>query len=479
MFRTLGQRRRGGDDGFTLIEAVAALGIAIVVLVALLGTISTLGVTQVGNRTRGTATAMGAEMIERARALTFTKLAVLDAGTPAVPSQKIVNGVTYDVVKGTPCAGCLPYKQTRTVRGVAYTITQWVLKRASYVNADGNPITAKQVVVEVTWNKPRTARYEIQTIVNDTTPLAATLIQGLRIETHDSDDNLIEDDSFSFDVSVTGPATLTGTTEDGAWMNANMQPGSYSCTVATNATTAGYHVDGSPGVRSVTKACVVTGNSVTVSTTKWADSNGCPTGTGTGALTVNVEDASAAPLSGATVALTRVSDGAAISPVSSTGAGGGVTYAGLADGTYSYSVSKSGYTSPVTGTACAYANLTSATKVTMIPAASPAPSPSGTAAATPTTASLHVTVTRLKNGAKDYTVRVQNGPSGTINRTISVGAGCSATAVFDGLAFGSYDVLVLEGTNQRMSWSAQGLTNGASPYSLSWTHDNGSQVCGA
>jgi hypothetical protein len=482
MLRTFGQRRRGGDDGFTLIEAVMALSIAMVVLIALLGTISTLGVAQVGNRTRGTATAIGAEMIERARALTFTKLAVLDAGTPAVPDKYPIDGVPQDVVKGTPCAGCLPYQQTRTVRGVTYTITQLVVKRASYVNADGNPITAKQVVVEVTWNKPHKARYEIQTIVNDTTPLAATLVQGLRIETHDTNDALIEDDSLSFDVTVTGPATLTGTTEDGAWLNANLPPGSYTCTVKTNSTTAEFHVDGSPGVRSVSKACNVTANAVTVSTTKWSDSDECPTGTGTGALTVNVEDSAAAPLTGASVALTRVSDGAPISPVNSTGATGAVTYTGLTDGRYSYSVSKAGYTSPVTGTACAYANLTESLKVTMITA--PAPGPSSTASAAPTTATLQVNVTRKVNGGKNYVVRVQDGPSGTVDRPVYVGQGCTGTVTFAGLGYGTYKVLVYEvdskgNLNQKYTWSGQSFTSPSPAYSLSWTTGTGSQVCGA
>lgn len=481
MLRTFGQRRRGGDDGFTLVEAVVALSIAMVVLIALLGTISTLGVSQVGNRTRGTATAMGAEMIERARALTFTKLAVLDAGTPAVPSTYTVNGVPYDVVKGTPCAGCLPYKQTRVLRGVTYTITQLVLKRATYVNSDGNTLTSKHVVVDVEWSKPHKARYSIQTIVNDTTPLAATLIQGLRIETHDASDALIEDDSLSFDVTVTGPATLTGTTEDGAWLNANLPPGSYTCTVKTNSTTAEYHVDGSPGVRSVSKACTVTANAVTVSTTKWSDSDECPTATGVGALTVNVEDATAAPLSGASVALTRVSDGATISPVNSTGATGAVTYTGLTDGRYSYAVSKAGYTSPVTGTACAYANLTESLKVTLLPAASPVPS--STASAAPvTTATLQVSVTRKTNGAKNYVVRVQDGPSGTVDRPVYVGQGCTGTVSFAGLAYGTYKVLIYEvdskgNLNQKYTWSGQSLTSPSPAYSLSWTTGTGSQVC--
>jgi Tfp pilus assembly protein PilV len=481
MSRIFGQRRRAGDEGFTLIEAVVALSIAMLVLVALLGTISTLTVTQVGNRTRASATAIGAEMIERARALTFTKLAVLDDGT--VPSTYVVNSTTYNVVKGTPCPGCLPYKQTRTLRGVDYSITQLVLSRSTYTNADGNPVTAKQIVVDVTWNKPRSARYSIQTIVNDTTPLDAPVIQGLRVEVHDADDALIEDDTVSWDVTISGGTSLTGTTEDGTWLNANLQPGSYTCTVATNATSAGYHVSGSPGVRSVTKACNVSAKTVTVSTTQWTDSDECPTGTGTGTLTVNVDDANAAPLSGAAVALTRVSDGVAITPVSSTNASGAVTYSGLVDGRYSYAVSKSGYTSPVTGSACVYASLTSSSDVTMLPA--PSPGPSSTASAAPvTTATLMVSVTRKVNGGKDYVIRVQNAAVGIIDRPIYVGQGCTGTVTYEGLPYGTYTVTIYEkasngSLNKKHDWTNQSLTSPSPPYSLSWTTGSGSQVCAA
>jgi Tfp pilus assembly protein PilV len=465
---------RQDDAGFTLIEAIVALSILVLVVFALMGTISSLAVSQIANRTRTTGTTIGSEMIERARALAFTRLAVLDDGT--VPSTYTVNGTSYTVAKGTPCAGCLPYKQNVTVRSTTYAVTQLVLNRQSYTNADGNPVTEKQVLVDVTWTKPRPGAFHIQTIINDQTPLTPVPVQGLRIEAHDDSDNLIEAEEISFDISVTGPVNRTGKTEDGVWLDASLPVGSYTCVISTNLDSATYHVAGQgAGVRSVSQPCTVNANDVTLSSSMWTDSAGCPTGTGTGGLTVTASDASSNPLAGATVALTRMSDNAAMTPAGTTASDGTTTFTGLTDGSYQYAVSKAGYSSPVTGSVCVFANYTVTSQVTMSPAASPAPSPSGTASpAPPTTATVNVSIVRKLKGTKLYRVRIQGGPSGQVDRTISINQGCTGTVSFTGVLFGTYSVLIYEESNTgslnlKTTFSNQSWTVGSPPYSLSWT----------
>jgi hypothetical protein len=173
------------------------------------------------------------------------------------------------------------------------------------------------------------------------------------------------------------------------------------------------------------------------------------------------------------VALTRVSDGAALTPAGTTAADGTTTFTGLTDGSYQYAVSRSGYISPVTGSVCVFASFTAQSQVSMTVAPSPAPSPTGTAAPAPTTATVNVSIIRQQKGTKTYRVRIQGGPSGQVDRTISINQGCTGTVNFTGVQYGTYSVLIYEqsntgGLNLKTTFSNQSWTVGSPAYNLSW-----------
>jgi hypothetical protein len=297
--------------------------------------------------------------------LTFSSVKILDDGT--VPVNFTDNGVTYPVVKGTPCPSCLTYRSTVVRQGISYDVTQLVLQRASYTDIQNQVQLEKQLVVTVSWSVPRASTYRVDTILHNADPLAKPVIQGIRLEIIGTDGNLITDPDAIFEVVITdaGGEVARGETGEGVYQNFAMSVGSYTCTVHTTPSSQDYHPQGNSSGTSSAHTCSVSQNSTSTVTSTWERAEGCPVDPTPGGLKVTVKNSSGNPLSGAEVSLKLgPPDGSASPPNVTTGADGLATFSRAA-GTYDYTVTKQGY-DPATGSVCVHPGGSSTATATLI-----------------------------------------------------------------------------------------------------------------
>lgn len=469
-----GPRGLSDERGFLVLESLVAAALLVLILA---GVVTALVVTSSAsgeNRNRTVATELASDFIERARALGYPDIRVKDDGT--VPTTFTTRGPdgapqSYQVVKSSSCTSCLTYQQSVTRQGVAYTVKQVVVQRHQYVDERNQTQNERQLIVIVGWTTPRSGSYELDTFVHGADPLAPTVTQGVRIEIDDAAGTQISDDS-TFDVSIAGATTATGTTDEGAWENDTLPPGSYTCTVSTNATSPSYYpASGDPSGTQISRPCTVSAGGLTLVQTQWAQVTGCPTGNGNGTVTVTVTDPSSQPVAGATVTLTQSGGSGGVSQT--TDANGKAAFTQPA-GPYTFSGSKSGYVAgSANGTACIYANRPSLASGTLTP---------GSPGNSTVTLQVNVTNSSRATSARTYQVSANaSGQGGQGNsQTITVNKGTTGTATLNTLPPGTYDVAVcVQGTpgpkggtppcNQIKSWTNQALTTAGQTYTLALT----------
>lgn len=469
IFRTrFGARLRALKDdssGFSLIESIVSVALMLIFLSSLLGSVMLATKTTLANRTRVTGTTVGSEYVEKARSLTFASLKVLDSG--GVPASKTVNGVSYPVVKGTPCPGCLQYQFNVVRQGITYSVTQLVLQKSSYTDEQGVVQTDKLLLVDVTWNVPRPASFSTRTIIHNKDVLPKPVAQGVRIEVVDVNGAVIEAESAEFDVSIVGPSgnVATGATAEGVYQNFALASGSYTCTLTKNATSQTYHPQGSSAGTSSSHACVVTTGNVTLVKSTWIETSTCPGNGANGSLEITILDPGGAPISGATVTLTPAQGGGSI-PSQVTAANGKTTFT-RAPGEYNFSATKTGYAPGGEGNACIFPALTSTATGTLVPLVG-----------TPLTMTIKQSIKNEEGATKTYQITaLHQGTQQATVQTLVVGKGKTLISTFANMQTGTYTlticVVVTGNCNQLTQVTDQAFTTPALTYTVTYVDKKG------
>jgi Tfp pilus assembly protein PilV len=453
-------RRWSNEDGFSLIEAVASLLVLMLFLSALLGSIIIMTRQTLANRTRNTATAVGNEMVETARSLSFSALRILDDGT--VPATYTYKGQTWSVDRGTPCPGCLQHRSSIVRQGVTYSVTQWVLLHDSYTDAAGEIQRDKRLVVEVSWSVPRAATYRADTIIHNTDPLAKPVIQGLRFEVLNTNGEILNDEDATFDVTITGgSATVQGATAEGVYQNYGLAVGAYTCTVESNPSSQNYYPEGNPTGTSHSQPCSVTAGGISLVQSRWEAALSCTASSTNGQLNVTIVSQSGQPVVGANVELISNTDNS--STVATTGSNGVASFT-RPSGPYRFTATAEGYEpmdSP--GSACIFPEGVSTASASIAPVSAAPPE---------STMNVFVTVTN-NDKLRSYEVRVTRAGGSVLTSPLSIPVNQSKTASFLGLEPGTYsvEVCIVAGRkcNRLQFWSGQAFTSAGTDYTLTAT----------
>jgi hypothetical protein len=374
--RRLVQRRMQGDDGSTLIETVVALVVFAVIMSGLAASLAVFAHNTALTKARSAATSLAQKQVETARSLGTTNLSVCTGG--GSPATFPFKGTNYPVITST-ATGCLPFQATKTSGGYSFAVKQYVLNLGTKTNTAGIPQTQKLLMVKLSWTAPTAGSYELDTVMNNNEAVAATPAQGIRINVNDSTGTLINISAAIWDYTIkdgTNTVVASGTTEDGSTGVLSLNPGTYTCSIVAEADAGQSYSPGTnPGMTvdatndSITGTCTVTANTATDWTTTWNELSSCTSSGTKGSLAVTVTDSSGATVSGATVALTNV-NGNSVPGNATTNASGVALFSGnVADDLYTYTISKTGYTTstnlgPVcvagTGTATATGSISGA-----------------------------------------------------------------------------------------------------------------------
>lgn len=151
-------RHLGAEDGFTIIESVVGLALIFVVLVGLLGTLTSASKSIVTARQRNVATGLANQVLETARASTYAVVGLNSTDATIATDPAIVAGA-YD---GAPIAYASPSNQspwplhqfTQTVSNTAY-VTKVYVTLITPSGAD----PYKKVTTIVDWSASGKAQY--------------------------------------------------------------------------------------------------------------------------------------------------------------------------------------------------------------------------------------------------------------------------------------------------------------------------------
>lgn len=455
-YRTASRRE---DEGFTLVELMAALTILMVGIVALAQLTVSVVTATLRTRQREAAVAEATTRIENFRASDYTNLALATGTTPAPPATYVGDdGVTYKTV--TSPTGNVTYQSTVTASSFTFTVRQIVAgvddpadgtgTVGPTPDADGELVDYKKVFVEITSTKGPSFTYKVESILRNTATDPVVAVQGIHLEVLDGDVSppaRVTDDRYQWTVDIIGSGVLGQPVEEGIYNNFNLPVGAFSCVISSTLSTATWHPTSSPSATSITVPCSVSSGSITNVVTTWADT-GCKALGTVGDLRVTVVDSSTgAPINNASVdpAPRQSQPDPAARPTNGSGL---ATFTGLGTGAYDLAASAAGFT-PATGAACVYeADVAEATV-----GLSPVSATSGSVAV------------RIKAKSSE-TVRVKVGSVATLDATLSKDEirtlTLSATA-------GTYDVFIYcvdsKGKeNLKKTWSAKTVTAGATLY---------------
>lgn len=470
------------------------------------------------NRTRQIGTAVANNAVEQARALSFNDLKLDPSSIPTpnpfasgyadpdcttaggAPSNGTCTQASGTIVTGAVnCSSCIPYTYTTSQRGITYTVTQVVLKLASYVDNQNQTQTLKKLIVKVAWTQPKAGSTTIATVLNNQDYLNPPTPTGVNVEIHD--DGCVDDpanpgtplagtcgtspgailgaDGLYWTVTIkdVNGNNVTGSpfqTTEGALINTTLAPGTYYCTV-TNAglgDTLGYFKMGSDnapissfGCNGATLAANSPGEAFTVvqgDTTnlisQWSYSNTCKVSSTNGQIQLTVTDNSDEPQPLANANIVLINSNGTKTFTFHTDADGTVLSPNMPADTYSYTVTLATYSGSL-GSICVYANADVPLKVQL----AKAPGNAGT---------LTVKVTNNTKTNNTYTINADGASTGLLTQSLAVGAGKNQTATFSGIPTDNYTVSVcLPPTCDSVppaSQQANILTNGQT-VALNWT----------
>ena len=371
------RRRHGAEDGFTIVEVLAAMMVLTVGIMGLAQLGTGMVVSTLRTRQRENAIAESNRQLETLRASGFARLVLDPTGAPA--SYTADDGATYTtaILKGAAGCGtaCVPYSQSVTTNGFTYTVKTIIVgiddpaDGTGVSDADHNTTDYKRVFVELssTGNSGPAFTYKVQTDIHNLTTDPVETVQGIHVvvqivnpdgtqaTTTDPDTGAtvsVATPDNGFTVALDGAAgVIDGDVADGVYNNYDLPVGSYPCTVTNNTTTASYHPLGNPTANADSATCTVTVNTITTVTSQWVGADCSAVAGQAGDLFVHVtSSATGAVINNATVTLTPA---APYAPPATTTGDYVWNAPSIATGPYSLSVAASGYVTQSTNT-CVY-----------------------------------------------------------------------------------------------------------------------------
>jgi len=395
--RRLTSRRLDSDEGLTLVETIAALLVFALIMSGLAAGMALYAHTTALTKAKNAATSVAQQVMETARTLSVGNLAVCTGG--GAPANYTYKTQSYPVVTGsTPC---VQYSQTKTVSGIPFTVNQIVVTLNS-TTINTQPINEKMLVVTVSWTKPAPGSYTTSTTMTGNGTVASTTPVGIQFNINDNSGNLITGTNLAWDYTVTDSSNnqlISGTTDDGSSGLLSVSPGTYTCTVVAETDAASSYDPGSnPGLTvsaatdTITGSCTVTANTVLNWNTVWNPITSCAVSNSKGSLTITVTDQSGSYVNTAAVTLTSVNGTSTPPGAQNTNPSGVATFSNTVPGDlYTYSVTKTGYTSAINqGPICVAPSSTASGTATLN-----APS---TCVSAKNTASTGVTITVVDEG---------------------------------------------------------------------------------
>lgn len=342
-------RRAAGEEGFGIFEVIAAVMVLAVGIVAVAQLATTMVTTTLRVRQREAGVAEANREIEELRTNGYGNLKLKPAGAPATYTDE--GGVSYNTLRDTPgtCSACLDYTTTRTVNEFNFVVRRVVAAvddgadGTGASDADSDPLDYKKVFVEIASTSGPAFTYHIQTSIHDVTKDPAVTVQGMHLEVLDlADGTVVNDDALTWTITLSGPNNVGDELDEGVYDNFNLASGAYTCTIANTESTRLWHPQGFPTANSESFGCSVTNGQITSIQRTWANLD-CQVMAGrTGDLYVQVNRADGTPVAGATVDPEPL--GGQSNPASRlTDALGIAAFPGVATGSYSVSVTKTGY----------------------------------------------------------------------------------------------------------------------------------------
>jgi prepilin-type N-terminal cleavage/methylation domain-containing protein len=433
---------RHDEAGFTLVELMMALFIMVIAAFALAQLTSSALLATLKTREREVGVALANQTIESIRANGYANIALNTGAIPPPPATYLDDdGTTYTTLR-LSCGTCLAYQTTDTTHPpFTFTVRRIVIgvdDPADGVGAgaggdkDGVLVDYKKVVVEV--QAPSGAAgaflYKVETIVHDATKDPVTQVQGIRMEIHDANGDLVDDDTYDWTISVDPAGINNEPVNEGVYQNFALDTGSYTCTVTITANSQDWFPLGFPNATSDTFACNVTAGTIATIARNWDQRNVCLVDPAqTGKLWVEVIDSTGGPITTATVD-PAPTGGQTPDPAQQTvNSNGDAVFDGIPIGPYNVVVAANTY-DPATTTACVHSVDPPAPLLVTLTKSQGGPH-----------ATVTVDVKYTGAGTKTYLVALEQGGNQIYVLTNSVGHNLTVVYTFQPV-FGTYDVKV-------------------------------------
>lgn len=424
-------RRARSDDGFSVVEIVIALSLLAIVIVGVGQIASSALLHGLRNRERETAVAISNRAIEEVRSNGYENVAMVDG-----PASYTDSDGTYTTLQDAACTTCLTHSQPVSEDGFDFTLETYVIgiddpdDGSGTSDADGLTVDYKRVVVQVSSPTDAGFTYTVETIVHDTTSEEDVVVQGVSIEIHDPEGQLVADDG-EWELDIAGAGITDAVVTEGLYSNFAMAAGTYTCTLSNTDSSESWYPSGNESATSETFQCSVTAESVTTIIRTWETADDCPAISGIRSdLWIKVVDNTGADLTGASVD-PAPADLQPENPAPASTLNGEVIFPGALIGDYTLAVSKAGYVTQTGLNVCLTA--TEATEphlvVTLI------------ANAPPESAEVHVTFMSKKKGTKNWKLVLEDGPQ-YYEQQLSVSKNQTATFIIVPVEYGEYDIVL-------------------------------------
>jgi Tfp pilus assembly protein PilV len=398
------RRRLQREDGFALVELMAALLILSVGLFAIAHLTSNQLSKTLYTRERDVAIAEATKQIETLRSTSFANLKLNpNAAIPATWTDDDAAHTVYTpLVASSSSSSYVNYQQSVTLSQFTFSVT--IIIAAIDDSADGigasdqntNTLDYKRVIVMVSATDRTAFTYKLETNVRDTSTDPITPVQGFQVLILNTDGDQVQDDSLSWTIDIPGAGVSEQEVDEGEYSNFALPPGTYSCTINNTDSTRDWYPQGTPNGTTDTFTCSVSAGTINTYQRTWVEPVDCQVLAGVnGDLSVNVTENDGSGILGATVDPTP-SGGQVPDPApQTTGSLGGATFTGIPTGPYVLSAAATGHNTKSGIAAC----VTPTTGVPVVVSLSP----TGTAAA------VNVNVKYTGKGTKTWRVYLSAG----------------------------------------------------------------------
>jgi prepilin-type N-terminal cleavage/methylation domain-containing protein len=360
LVRLVRNRFHAAQEGFTLIELMAAMFVLAVGVFAIADLTSNQLSKGLYTRERDTAIGEVNRQVETLRSTSFTNLQLNpNAAIPGTYTDD--DGSVYTpLVAGAANTAYVNYQQAVTISPFSFTVTTIIAAvddpsdGIGAADQNSNTVDYKKAIVTIHSTDKTNFTYKVETIVRDTSNDPITPVQGLEIQILDANGDQVQDDNTTWTIDVSGAGVSGDEIVEGEYDSFALATGTFTCTISNTDDTREWYPQGQVNATSESFTCTVTPGQITTYQRTWVQPDDCQVLAGqTGDLTVIVTDNSGgAGLVGASVDPTP-SGGQAPDPAAqTTGSLGGTTFTGIPTGPYNLSASMTGYTTKSGNQAC-------------------------------------------------------------------------------------------------------------------------------